>query len=44
MRRFLQTRRQKRQLARLLVALDQAANGPQPLVRRRHVTLSNGGG
>jgi hypothetical protein len=44
MRRFLQTRRQKRQLARLLVALDQAASGPQPLVRRRQATLSNGGG
>ena len=43
-RRFLKTRKQKRQLARLLVALDQAAGGPLPLTRRRYVTLSNGGG
>jgi hypothetical protein len=44
MRRFLKTRRRKRQLARLLLVLGDAANAPQPFVRRRYVTLSNGGG
>jgi hypothetical protein len=44
MRRFLKTRRQRRELARLLVALDRAASGARPLSRRRYVTLSNGGG